>query len=329
MDATAAPQGTADGGVPDAGADAAPQKSKCINSTTPQLPAGTPYAAVSDGTTVYAALSTNAGSQLYETPLVGGAPTLIATASQGRFALASSGSAIFYAAKLGGADYEVHQRVGTIDTLLGSVAASTDLVIAANSTDVYIAGDAAISLLSRSGPPDQTPNVLASSAGIALRIALGPSIVAWRDTQGTWRVMPLAKPGSPTTITAQNYGAVEMAGDIAIELSGKILTSHTTSYSWSVIYPTTELMGTTTATGHWFEMIAANATHIFVRETYRPDPSYYATESRLISFALDDSHRFAGRYELCNYLPTPIGHDATYVFVRDERTSSLVAIPIP
>ncbi len=322
----------------DAGTDAPTQQAACAGSTVLELPAGEPYAAVSDGTTVYVALFTTPADQLYAIPLAGGPATLIATASEGHFALSSSGTAVFYAAKLGGADYAVHQRVGTTDTLLGTIASTTQVVIAGNASVVYAAStagsDVTIESLSRTGQPDQVPVVIATSVGEARRIVLGSTIVAWLDggTVATWRVTPLANPGAVTVITAPNGGPIQIAGDVAITLAGMIQTSHTTFYTWSLIYPTTEMLGISHQTGHWFSMHGADATHLYVAEMYTPDPGSFEIETRLVSYSLDVTHRFAAQSELCNYAPKLVGQDATHLFAAETATSgvaSLVAIPVP
>jgi hypothetical protein len=325
------------GGDGDGATDASPHENACRNSTTLELPGGDPYAAVSDGTTAYVALSTTSTDQLYAIPLVGGPATLIATASEGKFALSSSGGAVFYAAKLGGADYEVHQRVGTTDDILSTIASTTQLVIAANATDVYTAGtaggDVSVMSLSRTGQPDQVPVAIATSSGNALRLVVGSTIVAWLDTEApiAWRATPFANPGAVTSITSPSGGAIEIAGDVAISLAGMIQTSHTTFYTWSLIYPVTEVIGSSNQTGHWFRMRGADATHLFVEETYRPTPGLFATETRLMSYALDGSHHFAGQSELCNYAPKLVGQDALALFAAEESAPgvfSLVVIPI-
>jgi hypothetical protein len=117
-----------------------------------------------DGTNVYVSLVAPGASSETLAIVAEAGLTTIATADS--FVLASSGDTLFYAAATG-TTYELHERVGGADHVLGSVTSMVPVRIAGNATDLYVFGSDATgtSTLWRSARGGDAPVEPAEPAG--------------------------------------------------------------------------------------------------------------------------------------------------------------------
>lgn len=248
--------------VPDAGA---PVCSCCT-----QLPfiAAQAGDVAGDGTSVYVTYTTATSTQLQLgiTSGDGAAPTAIAQAES--FTLASSDNALFYAAKAASV-YEVHQRVGTTDSVLGSVTSATGIQLAGNATDVYVsgnetAGNATLWRFSRSSPG--TPAVVATASGTSAYLALGSTVAVWVTGTTSWSVA-LPGPSSPSALS-QYAGGLVFVGDVGVVMHGHLLTSHASQYSFEEVLPTAMTLFTSSVIiNGGLDQLLGDPNHLYWRVT--------------------------------------------------------------
>lgn len=281
------------------------------------------------GTAVYVTYTAPMSTQLQlgSTTGDGAAPTAIAQAES--FTLASSGNALFYAAQTGSM-YELHQRVGTTDTVLGSVTSTAAIQIAGDATDLYVsgsetAGTATLWRFSRSSPG--APAVVATASGTPSYLVLGSTVAVWVTSAGSWTVA-IPGPSSPSALS-QYAGGLAFVGDVGVVLQGHLLTSHASEWSFVELIPTmmTLFMSSAIINGGF--------------DNLRGDPSYLYWRFTSGSEAMPLQHDyFLGRMTLtstpqtiCTGWPSAIlRQDATHLYglhqlAADRWAVDMVAKP--
>ncbi|HEY4179832.1 MAG TPA: hypothetical protein VGM90_23485 [Kofleriaceae bacterium] len=322
------------------GGDAPAIEQSCPGSKRFDLVGATPAAAASDGTTLYIAQTTTTGQgQLVSVPLSGGAPTVVALAASGTFALAANGDAVFYASNQANGS-EVHQRVGSIDTVLATLTLEGDFAIAANATDVYIVDTTKVVSVSRSGAATQTPTSIADSTGSPRELIAGATTVSWIQGGGfvgTSTLVPIAALGQAVTLGS---GAIHVGGDTAYQYLVQMETSRAHQDSLATIYPAAAQVWTGQAYLSSNTFVAADADHIyFLASISTMSPmNTYTTSHSISAWSLDDAHHPTVQTQLCNYDPFAMMEQqtGTLMYARQDAhflyafdASSVLAISKP
>jgi hypothetical protein len=290
----------------------------------------------SDGTLLYMSTSSTITSAiaLQTVPIAGGAPTVVNTALDDEFHLASFGNAVFYGAHIGStASYEVHEVSGGFDSTLGSVPSTTPIVLQANSTDVYVLGiDATAGLtlwrVSRDGVTG-TPPVVASTGndGQPSFFALGATQAAYVGASGI-ELVAIPGPSTPTLIPNVD-GALAFVGDTGFRATDTTLTSTTAEVDVDQFTPSAARVSTTTLVQAQPTAFFSDAGNLFVASQPTADPAHGATPPSLSGFAADGSSAF----ELCNFDPhfpgAPIAHDARNIYGVSGITAGSMINVVP
>jgi len=275
----------------------------------------------SDGTTIYVSFRSSASSQR-ELGIVsgggGGVPTMVAVADQ--FVLAAFEDAVFYAA-LSGSTYELHQRVGSSDRVLGSVTSLVPIQIAANATDLYVFGSdaSATSTLwrfSRSASAGTMPAIVATATGNPVYFALGSTVAAWATSTGS-ALVSLPGPSTPTALS-ESAGGLVFSGDLGFVIRGMLLTSHASQWRIDEIVPAsaTIYMSSVLINGGLDEL-QADANHVYWRLISGSEATPSATDRSLVVSAPDG----AGRSTLCNAWPSALlRQDATHLYGLEQSS---------
>jgi hypothetical protein len=217
-----------------------------------------------DGTNVYVSLVAPGASSETLAIVAEAGLTTIATADS--FVLASSGDTLFYAAATG-TTYELHERVGGADHVLGSVTSMVPVRIAGNATDLYVFGSDATGTSTlwrsaRGGDAPVEPAVVTTVQGVPRSFALGAT-VAVLDAGDEASVISLADPAEPTPV-AGAHGTLAFSGDRAYVLGSMLLTSHAIDWWIDQVLPTQERIqdGDVLINGGVSELIA-DAHHLY------------------------------------------------------------------
>lgn len=234
----------------------------------------------SDGATLYAVSSASGG--LMQIGIVTGdgrPPIPIATA--GRFWLAATDGALFYAASPD-RTFEIHERAGTIDRMLGTVPSNVQQ-IAGNATDVYVStqpdlDSSTLWRFSRSAPAATDPELVASEPGYPTYLVLGSTVAAWGTSAGSWLV-PLAGPGTPMPLP-QPLGKVAFVGDSAAVLHGQSTPGSPLQWNIDEIAPVARpLVSRTLVFDGSFDTLVGDAHRFYWHSHVQPDgPSAPATD---------------------------------------------------
>jgi hypothetical protein len=261
----------------DAAPDARPDatvRTDCTCCTQLPFVARAAYDVASDGTTIYVSFLAPGASQqqLGIVSAGGGAPTMVAVADS--FVLAAFQDAVFYAAR-SGTSYELHQRVGTTDSVLGSLISVGAIQIAGNATDLYVFGSdtpdtSTLWRYSRSAGPGTMPSIVTTVAGGPIDFALGSTVAALQTSSGDFSgsfLVSVPGPSTPTTLPGASNGLV-FSGDEGFVLRGSLLTTHASSWSINAITPTTATVWVSSIIiNGGADELQADANHLYLRLT--------------------------------------------------------------
>ena len=300
-----------------AAADAAPDgppRGACTCCMELPFTASQAFDVASDGTTIYVAFVSSASSprELGIVSGSGGEPTMVAVADQ--FVLAAFQDAVFYAA-LSGSTYEVHQRVGSNDRVLGSVTSLVPIQIAANATDLYVfgsdaAGTSTLWRFSRSGNAGTMPAIVATASGNPAYFALGSTVAAWATSTGS-SLVSLPGPSTPTALS-QSVGGLVFSGDLGFVFRSMLLTSHASRWSVDEILPTSATIYTSSVLiNGGLDELQADANHVYWRLSNGSEATPNLTDRNLVGSAPDGT----GLSTLCNAWPSNLlRQDATHLY---------------
>lgn len=307
--------------------DAAPPVCSCC--LTLPFTAGQALDVAGTGMAVYVTYAAPMSTQLQLGTVTGdgAAPTAIAQAEG--FTLGSSGNALFYAAKTGTL-YALHERVGTTDTVLGSVTSMTPIQLAGNATDVYVSGSetsgtATLWRFSRAAPG--TPAIFATASGTPTYLAIASAIAAWVTTTSSWSVA-IPGPSTPSALSQSASGLV-FIGDVGVVLQGHVLTSHASEWSVVEVIPTmmTLFMSSAIINGGWDEL-QGDPSYLYWRLTSGSEGTPSQLDRYLVMKTLSGSPQ-----NICAGWPSELlRQDATHLYglhrlATDQWAVDMVAKP--
>lgn len=271
----------------------------------------------SDGTTLYVSVETPTGGvELQALPVAGGDMTTIAISSE-PFALTAFGDAVFYSQRAG-ALYELHQRSGATDVVLGTIDRGP-VELAANATDVFaLVPGTTLRRFPRAGGEAE---VVTTIAGTGRHLALGTTVAAF--TVGTEiMVAPISAPSTATSAGA-GRGPLALVGDRGFHASVQRMTSNTVELTVRQFTPVDDELISHILHG---EMIGlyADGTSLYWSYRFPLSPDDNAT------YAVHDLDLGTG-VRTCAYAGEPRAHDATHLYGVDDGNGrlSIIAVPRP
>lgn len=226
-----------------------------------------------DGTTAYVTFrsSGSAQPQLGTVSGAGGAPTPVAAADE--IVLAASGDTVFYA--LGtGTSYELHQRTGAADEVLGAVSSTLPVRLAANAGDLYVfasdldpAGTSTLWRFARSGGGG-VPVVVATVDATRSSLALGATWAAISTNSGAWLVS-IPGPSTPDRIETSPEVFVGAEGFVVRQEPGG--TSQTSQWSIRRVVPSPATIKLSSLLTYGrYGHLRADANRLYYRSTSAP-----------------------------------------------------------
>jgi hypothetical protein len=257
-----------------------------------------------DGTTTYV-LYEAAGSTEKRLGIVGsagGAPTPIAAATG--IALASFQDTVFYAVQ-SGSTWELHQRTGSDNDVLGSVTSVAAVTLAGNATDLYVLGGEAADTstlwrFARASTPG-TAAVVATVNGAATALALGAT-VAGVTTSSSRSLVSIPGPSTPSAIP-QGNSSLAFAGDEGFVLHVRILTSNATEWKIDRVTPTEATIHTSSAIIRGgYDELTADANRLYYRVSSSSLAPGSVTSHSLLSLSPDGT----GGALLCGSWPSDV-----------------------
>jgi hypothetical protein len=268
--------------------------------------------------------STGAPTALGIVPPSGGPPTTIATAEQ--FVLATFDTALFYAARTG-TSYELRQRVGTDDTMLGTVTSLDRIGIAANATDLYVlgvesAGTRTLRRFPRTGGASEIITTVTSN--VVPHVALGTTYALFGHR---WTV-PLSANSTATELPPYpDLAQVVVSGDLAFVLGVDMQTSNTRICWVDRILPSSmRLAGPSTIHLGGFSELTADTNRLYWRVQSGSLQPGSTTTQQLTASNLDGT----ARSTVCNSWPsTIVRQDATHLFGLAQASVDWVVDVVP
>jgi hypothetical protein len=322
----------AGGGGGGGGTEDAPAGVACSCCTPVPFTADHAVDVASDGSAIYVTdvtYVTGASSQrLGRLTGDGAQPVEIAAAET--IELASFPGVLFYAAGTGSM-YELHERVGATDRVLGSVTSVSPIQIAGNATDLYVsgtptAGAATLWRFSRAAPEGTPPQTVANEAGNGGYLALGSTVAVWLTSGATtfnsWLVS-LPGPSTPSALPEPEVGMV-FVGDAGVLLHHELLTSHASRYRVDQAVPTMATVFTSSLiiNGGAGSLLGDPARLYWHETTGSVGPG--VTSSTLETITLDGN-----RSSICAGWPSDILRgDATHLYGLHEVSAGHFAVEV-
>jgi hypothetical protein len=271
------------------------------NSNLPPCGVGVPFDAagaydvVSDGTDLFVSVRASDGTmQVITMPIGGGNATTIAAGTD-TFDLAASGAAVFYQLRVDN-NWELHQRVAGVDTIMGAVPAFGPIELEANATDLYVLGPdkrdkTTLWRLPRAGFSGATPTVV-SVAGSVSGLALGTSVA----TLGGALRVSIPGPSTATPVETNGFSCCSFVGDSGYGFGAAMMTQNTIWAFVDQLVPTRSMLWRAA----YYKMPLPSG-------VITDDKHVYLVEDRGLTLIPDNTY-------VSNSCPGFISYDATHLF---------------